>query len=198
MFGKDIPAPRFVKFIPPYGVHSFTYGRFTPRLTAAFGEEGIRYRYAGMDRETITEWPEALLKVKKLIEEHRGIKLNYAFVNIYEIEHNDKPAKHYIGWHSDKEADIVCDDTGATTIASISLGDKREFQLQPMKRIKKDTRSPVTGPLPLYSKVLGHGSLATMEMHTQKLFKHRVPPKPSAKRPRINVTFRQMRKKRKK
>lgn len=123
MFGKNIPAPR---------------------LTAAFGEDGIKYRYAGMERDTIIEWPKNLLKVKELIEKRRGIKLNYAFVNIYEVQDADgKDVEHYIGWHADKEADIVCDDTGATTIASISLGDERKFQIRAHKRKASDSPTKI-------------------------------------------------------
>ena len=60
-----------------------------PRLTAAFGEKGIVYGYAGMTRETIDEWPLLLFECKCKIEDKLGVTLNYAFVNIYEVKDSD-------------------------------------------------------------------------------------------------------------
>jgi alkylated DNA repair dioxygenase AlkB len=159
-----------------------------PRFTAAFGEKGIgTYGYAGFERETVEEWPKLLLDCKNRIEKQLGVKFNYGFVNIYETKNDDgTPAEHYIGWHSDSEGDIVTSDDGQTTIASISLGDERKFQLRQNYRVGKDTPTTITNV------VLEHGSLCTMEKHTQKMYKHCVPKKKGATKPRINVTFRLM------
>ena len=161
---------------------------FAPRFTAAFGEEGVVYRYSGFERETIAEWPEQLLLVKSKIEKHCKCKLNYAFINIYEVgsDEKGKPIEHYIGWHSDDEHGIECDSTGATTICSISLGDARKFQLR--KKYKPGKEKPTQ----IHSKILEHGSLCTMEHHTQKLLKHQVPKKKGSTKRRINITFRKM------
>lgn len=158
-----------------------------PRYTAAFGEEGISYKYAGMNRSTITEWPELLLKCKESIETTLDVKLNYGFVNIYEIvDNNGNKVDQYIGWHSDSEGDIVTTSDGQTTICSISLGDERKFQLRENYKVGKEKPTPIT------SIVLEHGSLCTMEKHTQQLCVHCVPKKPNASKPRINITFRLM------
>lgn len=160
-----------------------------PRFTAAFGEKGIKYGYAGFERVTITKWPMLMLKCKKNIEQQLGCVLNYGFVNIYDvIDEEGDPVNHYIGWHSDSEGDIVTTQSGETTICSISLGDERKFQLRERYTPKKDNPTPIT------SKVLEHGSLCTMEKHTQLLCKHQVPKKKKASKPRINITFRNMKK----
>lgn len=129
----------------------------------------------------------AIIACKKKIEEQLGCTLNYGFVNIYDVvDEDNKPAQHYIGWHADSEGDIVTSPSGETTICSISLGDPRKFQLRENYKVGKDT------PTHIYSKVLEHGSLCTMEKHTQQLCKHQVPKKSGATAPRINITFRLM------
>jgi len=160
-----------------------------PRLTAAFGEKGIVYGYAGMSRETIDLWPKLLLQCKQKIQDQLGVTLNYAFINIYEVKDlSGNKCDHYIGWHADKEKDIIQDSDGGTTICSVSLGDPRKFQLR--KTYKKGEP-----PTRIYSQVLENGSLCTMEKHTQILCKHQVPKKRKATTPRINITFRNMKKK---
>lgn len=158
MFGKEVEAPRF---------------------TATFGVKGTTYTYAGMTRIPTTEWPVELLDCKTKLEAFLGCELNYAFVNYYEGE-------HYIGWHSDKEGDIETTPDGQTTIASISLGDEREFQIRPIYRKGEK-------PTQIYKKILKNGSLCTMEKHTQSLCKHCVPVKRGSTKVRINITFRKMR-----
>lgn len=158
-----------------------------PRFTAAFGEKGIRYEYAGYTRKTVEEWPEHLLKCKKRIETELGVELNYGFINIYEVVDDDgELVEHYIGWHSDSEGDIKTTSDGQTTICSISLGDERKFQLREIYKPGKDK------PTEIHSIVLENGSLCTMEKHTQQLMKHCVPKKKGATKPRINITFRMM------
>ena len=159
-----------------------------PRITAAFGSNDIVYNYSGMKRNSVSKWPPQLLKCMHMVEEHVGCVLNYAFVNIYKvIDDNGDAVEHYIGWHCDKEKEIVCDSTGGTTICSISVGDPRKFQLRQIYSRAKGEK-----PSTIYSKVLEHGSLLTMEKHTQQLCKHRVPKKRKATTPRINITFRNM------
>lgn len=160
--------------------------KLAPRLTAAFGDARITYKYAGMTQRTNPEYPKLLLECKCAIEALIGCSLNYAFVNIYEISDSDgKHVDHYIGWHSDDEGEIVKDDTGATTICSISLGDERQFQI-------RKAYKPPQSPTPIHSTVLHHGSLCTMENQTQLLCKHQAPKKKNATKVRINVTFRLM------
>ena len=151
----------------------FGNAKKAPRLSAAFGSKGSTYTYSGMTQPAITDWPLKLLECKALVEQKLDCKLNYALVNIYET------GKDYIGWHSDDEKDLESN----TPICSISLGDERKFQLRE-KYSKGET------PTKIYSKVLAHGSLCTMEKQTQQICKHKVPVKPKASSPRINITFR--------
>lgn len=160
--------------------------KLAPRLTAAFGDANISYKYAGVTQKTIPEYPKLLLECQRAIESLLGCSLNYAFVNIYEITDSDgKPCEHYIGWHSDDEPQIVLDDTRSTTICSVSLGDERTFQ------IRRAYKPPET-PTQIHSIMLHHGSLCTMEKQTQLLCKHQVPKKKNATKVRINITFRLM------
>jgi len=67
----------------------------------------------------------------------------------------------------------------------LRLGDEREFRIRQIYK-KGETPSFV------HKKVLEHGSLCTMEKHTQHLCKHSVPVKNGATKDRINITFRKM------
>lgn len=150
------------------------------RITATFGDKGTIYKYSGMTREPTTEWPSELKECLKKVNDFLGTELNYAFVNYY------PSGKDSIGYHSDDEKGIETTEDGQTTIASVSLGDNREFRI---RQIYKKGETPTKE----YKKVLKSGSLCTMEMHTQQLCKHCVPPKKGEDvKPRINITFRRM------
>jgi alkylated DNA repair dioxygenase AlkB len=117
------------------------------------------------------------------ISQELGCKLNYAFVNVY--RDGDHLKKDHIGWHKDSESTIVVNDKGETTIASISLGDERNFQMR-VAYEKGETSTSIT------TVKLHHGSLCTMEKQMQVFCKHQVPPFKDAKGPRVNITFRHM------
>lgn len=131
-----------------------------------------------MERLPHTEWPNELKECLNKINEFLGCDLNYAFINYY-------LSNHYIGWHQDKESDIETTPDGQTTIASISLGDEREFRI---RQIYKKGETPTK----IHKKILENGSLCTMEKHTQELCKHSVPLKKGTTNDRINITFRKM------
>lgn len=149
-----------------------------PRLTQTYGPEGCEYTYSGMSRKPNTNMPKELKECMEKVSNFLGFDFNYAFVNFY-----DK--KDYIGFHRDSENNIHTTKDGQTTIASVSLGEPREFRI---RQIYKKGETPSY----IYKKVLNHGSLCTMEYHTQLLCKHSVPVKKDSKRPRINITFRKM------
>ena len=160
--------------------------KMAPRLTGTYGPEGVIYKYAGMTRTPITVWPAELMKCMEMISEKVGCVLNYAFINVY--RDGDYLKKDYIGWHKDSEGEIVCNEIGETTIASISLGDERTFQ---MRVEYKNGENPTQ----ITSVKLEHGSLCTMEKQMQKFCKHQVPKYNNAKGIRINITFRNMKSK---
>jgi alkylated DNA repair dioxygenase AlkB len=145
------------------------YGRTvdSPRLVCAFGDEGLRYRYSGVERET-RPWPPELREVRDRL----GEPFNYALVNWY------RDGEDYIGWHSDKESDLAL----GASIASLSLGAQRRFVLRDRKG-KGDRTIEL---------LLGDGSLLWMRGETQRRWKHSLPKQKDVREPRWNVTFRQI------
>ena len=147
--------------------------RIAPRLSIAFGE-GV-YSYSGMNREAF-KWPYLLLQLKERLQKELNQVFNYALVNLYE------DGKQYIGWHSDKERDLVSD----AWIASISLGAERDFQVRYRKDIQKNA--------PIKTISLKHGSLFLMNMEMQRVYAHCLPIRKRVTNPRINITFRCLKK----
>jgi alkylated DNA repair dioxygenase AlkB len=139
----------------------------SPRLVRAFGDEGLRYRYAGVDRET-APWLPRLRAVRDRLVALAGHPFNYALVNWY------RDGNDYIGWHSDKEADLAPE----ASIASLSLGAARPFLL-------RDRAGGHT-----HEVLLADGSLLWMRGTTQLHFKHALPRRKAITEPRFNVTFR--------
>ncbi len=140
------------------------------RLTATFGDHaGLSYGYAGVKKGALP-WTPLLAKIKAEADAAAGATTNYAVLNLYRDGHD------HIGWHADKEADLV---SGAP-ILSFSLGAERDFLLKP-----NDDGETV-------KVTLGSGSLLTMEGTTQQYYKHSVPKRLRCKTPRINITFRQV------
>jgi alkylated DNA repair dioxygenase AlkB len=139
-----------------------------PRLVYSFGDEGVFYRYSGAKR-VAAPWHSELLKMKDNIEKQLGDKFNFALVNYY------RDGTDYIGFHSDKEGDLVA----GASIASVSLGAERDFILMANKT-----------PAQKHSVLLENGSLLFMRGNTQKNYKHSVPKsKTLLKEPRINITL---------
>ena len=149
------------------------YGRVvdSPRLVCAFGDDGLRYRYSGVDRPT-RPWLPGLRAVRERVATAVGQDFSYTLVNLY------RDGDDYIGWHSDKYADIVPD----SCIASLSLGAERPFRLRGRE---KDS--------PVHEIALADGSLLLMKGTTQRLYKHQLPARRAVRRPRFNVTLRLMR-----
>lgn len=145
------------------------YGRTidSPRLVCAFGDDGLRYRYAGVDRAT-HPWPAGLRAARDRIAALVGHAFNYALVNWY------RSGDEYIGWHADKVSDL----TPGSTIASLSLGAARPFQLR--DRAGGDAAEVV----------LADGSLLLMRGTCQQFFKHCLPRRRGVTGVRYNVTFR--------
>lgn len=143
----------------------------SPRLVCAFGDPGLSYRYSGVDRAT-QPWPAQLLAARDRIAELVGQPFSYALVNLYRDGHDR------LGWHSDAESDIVRD----STIASLSLGAARPFQLRGREKGSS-----------IHEVVLADGSLLLMRGATQRLYKHQLPARARVRGPRFNITLRQVR-----
>lgn len=136
-----------------------------PRLTAWYGDPGASYTYSGIRNEPLP-WTPELLELKTRVEAAAGERFNSVLANLY------RSGEDSMGWHSDDERGM------APTIASISLGAARTFQLR-RKSPPKDT----------VSMRLGGGSLLLMTGRSQRDWQHRVP-KEMASGERINLTFR--------
>ena len=87
-----------------------------PRMVAWFGEEGINYRYTGLDH-TARGWPDSLAQVRQQVATEFSFNANFALLNYY------RNGEDYVGWHRDNE-------TATTRIVSLSLGATRRFRLR--------------------------------------------------------------------
>jgi alpha-ketoglutarate-dependent dioxygenase alkB family protein 2 len=142
----------------------------SPRMVCAFGDDGLHYRYAGVDRTT-HPWPPHLRAARDRIAAVCGHPFNYALVNLYQT------GDDYIGWHADKVSDLV----PGSSIASLSLGAVRPFQL----------RHKSSGAT--HEVMLAFGSLLVMRGTCQQFYKHSLPRRRGVTEPRFNITFRHVR-----
>ncbi|MGL5275763.1 alpha-ketoglutarate-dependent dioxygenase AlkB family protein [Myroides sp.] len=139
----------------------------TKRKVAWYGDVSFSYTYSNITK-TALPWTEALLALKKLIEEKTGETYNSCLLNLYHT------GEEGMAWHSDGEKDLK--KHGA--IASVSLGAIRKFAF---KHKVNGTKIDI---------VLDHGSLLVMKGTTQENWLHRLPPTKVVHTPRINLTFR--------
>lgn len=145
-----------------------------PRLTAWFGDHS--YSYSGVTHEAIKEWTPALKQIKDHLEEVTGCQFNSVLANLYRDGHDHVP------WHSDDESSLGPE----PTIASLSFGDTRTFQL------RKKPPPEENGDYTYMQQIevpLTHGSLLIMEGATQADWQHRIPREYHDRSARINLTF---------
>ncbi len=145
------------------------YGKSSllPREVAWVADPGVAYRYSGV-ASTPQGWTPHLLDLRTRLEEHTEAVFNSVLVNRY------RDGRDSVAWHSDDEPELG----PAPTIASISLGAERRFQLR-----HKEHRDTVEVRL-------AHGSLLVMAGTCQREWVHQVPREAKIKGPRINLTFR--------
>jgi alkylated DNA repair dioxygenase AlkB len=133
-----------------------------------FGEEGTHYAYSGINMPA-TPWTRELKQIQEKLQATTGALFNIALLNLYR-DGNDK-----VGWHRDNENGM-----GSTpTIASVSFGETRDFQV----REYATRSSKITFPL-------SHGSMVLMKGQMQNIWSHQVPKTAKKVGPRINITFR--------
>jgi len=138
-----------------------------PRLVCWYGDEGIEYRYSGINHIGLP-WTPGLLLLKTRIEQHTHHKFNSVLGNYYRNESDS------MGWHADNEKEL-----GKTPcIASISLGEERIFKI----RNKKSKE--------IFQIMLTNGSLLLMSGNFQNEWQHSVPKVNQQKGARINLTYR--------
>ena len=139
-----------------------------PRLTSLYGNEGKSYGYSN-----IVIHPHAFNNTLTFIKDEIENTINEHFTTVLlNLYRNEKDSN---GWHADNEKELG----GDPVIASLSLGEERVFQ------IKHNTNKEVKRSI-----ILQHGSLLVMKNGAQIHYKHQIPKASKSKKPRINLTFR--------
>ena len=141
--------------------------RQIPRLQSWYADDGIEYTYSGKKLQR-HDWNKTLIEIKQEIESITSIKFNSVLANLYR-NGNDS-----MGLHSDNEKELGIN----PVIASLSLGESRDILFK-HKNIKTSINIPQTS-----------GQLIVMYGQTQKYWKHEIKKTKKFKKPRINLTFR--------
>lgn len=146
------------------------YGKhiITDRKIAWYGSEKYQYTYSNKIRTAIP-WTPTLLRLKEKVEKLSGVTYDSCLLNLY--EHGEQG----LGWHFDKESR-----SEDSSIASLSFGEERRFDFR--HQTSKET----------ISIILEDGSLLLMEGPVQIFWKHQLPKSKKKINPRINLTFRRI------
>ena len=149
------------------------------RITLSLGEKGTSYTY-NRESHIAQVWDDEmqLLGTQIMVTEESLADFNFALCNWYE------DGKVGLGFHADNEPDIEEN----SIIASISLGTPRTFVMKEKWAADNEI---------MYRKELEHGSLLIMKGTAQKHLKHAILKTQSSVGPRINITFRTIKKKEK-
>lgn len=140
-----------------------------PRRVAWHGDADAAYRYAGVSHAP-QPWIPVLQGIRERTEAVAGEAFNSVLLNRY------RTGRDHMGWHRDNEPELG----PAPTIASVSLGAERRFDLR-----HTVTKERISCSLP-------SGSLLIMDGPLQLHWKHRMPPVPRLEAERINLTFRRI------
>ena len=138
-----------------------------PRLQAWYADNEIEYTYSGKKLQR-HNWNNLLLEIKEKIENITSFKFNSVLANLYR-DGNDS-----MGLHSDDEKELGKN----PVIASLSLGESRKIYF-------KHKNKKLNLIIPQAS-----GQLIVMHGKTQKYWKHEIKKTKKIKKPRINLTFR--------
>ena len=143
-----------------------------PRLTAWHGDEGTQYTYSNITM-TPQPWTLPLLEIKRKIEPLSGIQFNSVLLNLY------RDGQDSVAWHSDDEPELGIN----PVIGSVSFGGSRRFVLKHRHntQLKQDIE-------------LTHGDFLLMKGTTQHFWRHQIPKTKKPVDPRINLTFRAIKK----
>jgi alkylated DNA repair dioxygenase AlkB len=140
-----------------------------PRLEAIAAKKQLTYTYSGSVKLEAKALPPFLAELMREVERESKALFDLVIGNHY------KTGSQYIGWHADKEP-LMGD---RPTIASISLGAERKFQL---RRKGKGTQ--------IFDYNLPHGSLLIMNEGCQQEWIHQLPASNKVMSDRVNLTFR--------
>ena len=142
------------------------FGHMQPRLIASCGDDGVTYRYSGVEN-IARPWNDTLLEIKSRIEQVQG-DYNYCLLNLY------RNGADSMGWHADDEPGL------SNIIGSISLGATRKFRIR-----HNQTRETIS-----FSAT--HGALFIMAGTMQQFWQHEIPKTKKVVGERINLTFRKV------
>lgn len=142
----------------------------TPRLVSWHGDPGCTYAYSGRTFAP-NDWTPALRRLRDALCRETGVRFNSVLANYY------RDGSDAMGRHADDERELG-PAPHDVRIASVSLGARRRFVLEPRGAGE---------PLEL---ALGEGDLLIMGGTTQRGFVHRVPRTARPVAPRLNLTFR--------
>lgn len=148
-------------------IHLFGKTHPLPRLQAWYGDAHAQYKYSNISLNPLP-WTPGLLELKTMLETQLQTQFHGVLCNYY------RDGRDYAAWHSDDEKVLG----PRPTIASLSFGEQRRFQL----RHKSDGEQKEI--------LLDSGSLLVMEGILQECWKHQLPKSLKVKRPRLNLTFR--------
>jgi alkylated DNA repair dioxygenase AlkB len=143
----------------------------TARKNAWYGDREFEYTYSKMTKKARLWIPE-LLPLKQRVEQETGLEFNSCLLNLY---HSGEEG---MSWHSDAEAELGPE----PAIASLSLGVERRFVFKHKNSGEKIELQ------------LEPGSLLLMAGETQKYWLHSLPKSKKISEPRINLTFRNIKK----
>jgi alkylated DNA repair dioxygenase AlkB len=139
-----------------------------PRLQAWYGDAESQYGYSGISLPPLS-WTSELLEIKEKIESVTQCRFNSVLANYY------RDGKDSVAWHQDNEPELGHN----PVIASLSLGETRQFQLR-----------HTTQKYPTIKLNLPHNALLLMSGDTQTNWYHQIPKTKKMVGPRINLTFR--------
>ena len=142
-----------------------------PRLTALYGDPKVPYGYSGIAMAAMP-FTEELDRIKLRVEAFTQQQFTHVLCNYY------RDGQDSMGWHRDNEPILGKN----PTIASLTFGASRSFQLRPYG--KKEPKLSIT---------LSHGSLLLMGGESQHFWEHQLPKTKKVLAPRINLTFRKLR-----
>lgn len=139
-----------------------------PRMTAWHGVAGISHTYSGIKMVAV-EWTPILYKLKMQLEKDLGAQFNSVLINYY------RDGQDHMSYHADDELELGA----APTIASLSFGETRSFQLK--HKFIKDKKIVIP---------IAHGSLVVMKGELQQFWVHKIAKTAKKINPRVNLTFR--------
>jgi alkylated DNA repair dioxygenase AlkB len=138
-----------------------------PRLQAWYADQNINYSYSGK-KLVRNNWNNVLKEIKCNVELITSVRFNSVLGNLY------RNGSDSMGLHSDDEKELGDE----PVIASFSLGEERDiFFKHKIRDIK-------------FSIPQENGKLIVMSGATQQYWKHEVKKTKKFKKPRINLTFR--------